>query len=145
MCKPVVIMSPDLSQDKKRKQRSNEDFVSPTRLYSIKPESIMRKFMPTMTNANCGLWGPFPLNITPNSLPALRQTKNLSHIRTEEKKTRSLIYKVNLNFLCSSRISNCDTVLFVILSSLKESVNGFHITGNGTVKTGLQIVYIKGF
>ena len=68
---PVVIMSPGLSFEMKGKQRSNGGFVSPTILYPIKSVYIMRECMWTMSLTISSLWGPFLLNITPNSLPIL--------------------------------------------------------------------------
>ena len=52
---------------------------------------VKRECMRTMSKENCGLWGPFPLNITPNSLPTL-----LPH--SKECKTRSFLCKVKINF-----------------------------------------------
>ena len=68
---PVVLMSPALSFEIKGKQRSNGAFVSPTILYSIRSVYVMRECTRTITWANSGLCGPFPLKFTPNSLPTL--------------------------------------------------------------------------
>ena len=61
----------NLELRKKGKQCSNGAFVFPSILYSIRSVYIMKECMRTMSSANSGLWGPFPLNITPNSLPTL--------------------------------------------------------------------------
>ena len=62
-------------------------------------------------------------------------SENLSQIRTKESKTRSFFFEVNLNFFCSSRHFNCDTVFAVIMSFLNESVHGFNNICNGRIKT----------
>ena len=68
---PVVIRSPALSFDMKRKQSNNGVFVSSPVLYSIRLGCIMKECMWTMSYATSGLRGSFPPNITPNSLPTL--------------------------------------------------------------------------
>ena len=60
-----------LALRKKGKQRSSGAFVSLMILYSIRSVYIMRECMRTMSLTNSSLWGPFPLNITPNPLPTL--------------------------------------------------------------------------
>ena len=67
-------------------------------------------------------------------------SENESQIRTKECKTRSFIWKVNLNFLLSSRHFNCDTVFIVIVSFLNESDHGFNNIRNRRVKIRFQIV-----
>ena len=67
-------------------------------------------------------------------------SENVSQICNKEWRTRSFICKVNLNFLRSARLFNCDTVFAVVVSFLNESVHGFNNIGNGRVKTWFQIV-----
>ena len=65
-------------------------------------------------------------------------SENVSQIRTKECKTGSFIFKVNLNFLRSSRHFNLDTVFAVIVSFLNENVHGFNNIRNGKVKSRFQ-------
>ena len=66
-------------------------------------------------------------------------SEKVSQVRTEERKTRSFICKVNLNFLRSSRHFNRDTAFAAIVSLLNESVHGFNNVRNGRVKARFQI------
>ena len=67
-------------------------------------------------------------------------SENVSQIHTKERKTRSFICKVNLNFLRSSRHFNCDTNFDVFVSVLNESGHGFNYIRCGSVKTRFHIV-----
>ena len=67
-------------------------------------------------------------------------SRNVSQIRTEECKTGSFIFTVNLNFLRFSRHFNFDTVFAVIVSFLNENVHGFNTIRNGRVKTRFQVL-----
>ena len=67
-------------------------------------------------------------------------SENLSQIRTKECKTGSLVCKVYLNSLRSSRHFNFDTVFAVIVSFLNENVHGFNNIRNGRVKTRFQVI-----
>ena len=131
---PVVIMSPRLSFEKKRKQRSNGAFVSPTISYSIRSVYIKRVYAYNVVtkfwfvrSLSSQHYSKFIANIT---------SENVSQIRTKECKTGSVICKVNLNFLRSSRYFNFDTVFGVIVSLLNENVHGFNKIRNGRVKPG---------
>ena len=61
--------------------------------------------------------------------------ENVSQVRTEERKTRSIICKVNLNILRSRRHLHCNTGFTVIVFFLNEGVHGFTIIRNRRVKT----------
>ena len=139
---PVFIMSPALSFEMKRKQRSNEHFVSSTILYSnqvrvyherVYANNVVSKFW-LVRSFFSQHYSKFITNIT---------SENLSQIRTKECKSRYFIYNVNLNFLCSLRHLNCDTVFAVTVSFSNESVNGFNNVRNRTVKTRFQIVKLR--
>ena len=62
------------------------------------------------------------------------------HIRTEECKSRSFIFKLKINFARSSVHFNCDTNFAVIVSFLIESDHGYNNIRNGRVETRIQIV-----
>ena len=64
----------------------------------------------------------------------------VSLIRTKGCKTRSLICKVNLKLLRSSKHFNFDTVFAVIVSFLNENVHGFNNIRNGRVQTRFQVI-----
>ena len=69
--------------------------------------------------------------------------ENVSKICTKECKTRSLICKLNLNFLRSSRHFNCDTVFAAIVSFLNEIVHGFNSIRNARVEAGFQKIKFR--
>ena len=77
---------------------------------------------------------PYSKFITKNS------SEKMSQFLNKECKTRFFIWKVNLNFLRPPRHFNCDTVIAVIVSFLKETVHGFNNIREGRVKTGFHIV-----
>ena len=65
-------------------------------------------------------------------------SENVSQICAKGCKTRSIICKVYLNFLLSSRHFNCDTNFALIMSLLSESVHGFN---NIVCKRSQRIVW----
>ena len=67
-------------------------------------------------------------------------SENGSRIRTKECKTRSIISKVNVVFLRSSRHFYCDIIFAVIVSFLNESVDSFKNIRDRRVQNKLQIV-----
>ena len=70
-------------------------------------------------------------------------SESVSQIRTKKCKTRSFLFKVNLNFLTFCLLLDTLYVIqifAVIVSFLKEGVHGFNNIGNGSVKTRFEIV-----
>ena len=134
---PVVIMSPELSFEIKRKQRSNGAFVSPTILYSLRSVYNMsvcgqcRKQVLVCEVYSSQHYSKFITNIT---------SEIVSQIRTKECKPGSFICNVDLSFLRSSRHFNFDTVFAVIVSFLNENVHGFNNIRNRRVKTRFQVI-----
>ena len=70
-------------------------------------------------------------------------SQNVSQVRIKKCKTRSFICKVNINFLCSSRLINATTTLGVFVFFLNESFHGFTNIRIWRVKTGYQIVKFR--
>ena len=66
-------------------------------------------------------------------------SENVPEIRTTECKTSFFNCKLNLNFLRSSRLCNCDTVFVVIAPFFNESAHGSKKIRKGRVKTRFQI------
>ena len=127
-------MSPDLSFELKRKQRSkgaNFIVLNQVRVYHerVYADNVVSKFwfvrsFSSQHNSN------FITNIT---------SEYVFQIRTKECKTGCFICKVNLNLLRFSRHFNFDTVFAVIVSSLNENVHGFDNIRNGRGKTRFQV------
>ena len=137
---PVVILSPALSFEIKGKQRSqqwsfrvannivlNQVGVYHERVYA---DNVVSKiwFVRSFPSPH---YSNFITNIT---------CENVSQIRFNECKTRSFTFKLNLNFLRSSRHFNFDTAFAVIVSFLNENVHGFNNIRNGRVKTWFQVI-----
>ena len=94
---PVVIMS-TLNFGVKWKQRIKEAFGSPTKLYTIRSVSIIRKYMRAMSYANSGVSGFLPSTF-PESFA--RKTSKMCPM--------SVCPKCNLNFAWSSTHFYSDT------------------------------------
>ena len=114
-------------------QRSNGG----TNKTSLRSVYIMRECILTTLWARSSLWVPFFQHHTPFNVN--NTSEKVSPVRTKQCTTRSLIWKVNLKFLHSSRHFNCDTVFAVIVSFLNEYVHGFNNVHKRRTNTRFQI------
>ena len=133
MYSPAVIISPTFSFEKKEKQRSIWALMSPTILYSFRSVYIMRVYVVKVLNKFCFLRSFSPQyhsQVITNFL-----SESVSQVRNKKSKTRSLICKVILKFLSSSKNFSCDTAFAVVVFFLNESVHRFNINCNRTLTT----------
>ena len=133
-------MSPALSFEIERNQRSNGVFVSATILCSIRSVYIMRECMHAEKVVNI-FWFVSSVSSQYHSIFLANFTpENVSQVPTKEWRTTFFIYKINLIFMNSSWYFNSDAVLTVIVSFLNGSLRGFNDVRNGKLQTSFQIV-----
>ena len=139
MYSPVVLINVSgLEFWDKTEATQQRAFVSLTILYSIRSVYIMTESMRTMSLTNSGLWGPLPLNITPNSMPTL--LPKLCPSPYDKMQDQILQLQGKSQNLGSSRHFNSAKTFSVVVSFMNGSVHSFDNICIGRVNTRFQIV-----